>query len=66
MTVDIGIDALEFWPYTTDIFPATPKDPINLIFFGEADPRDIRAALLSLDGDRTAYGMDPIPPFNST
>lgn len=66
VTVDIGLDAVEFWPYTGADLSGTPKDPINLIFFGQADPRDIRAALLSLDGDRTAFGMPSAPPFSST
>jgi len=65
VTVDIGYDAVEFWPYTASNFSGEPKDPINLLFFGQADPRDIRTALLSLDGDRTALGMPPMPPFNS-
>jgi hypothetical protein len=65
-TVSIGNASLVFWPYTGADFSGTPQDPINLIFFGKADPRDIRAALLSLDGDRSALGMPPVPPFNST
>ncbi|MCK4573185.1 MAG: hypothetical protein KAU36_02385, partial [candidate division Zixibacteria bacterium] len=31
---------------------------------GKADPRDIRAALMSVDGDRTAFGWTGDPPFN--
>ncbi|UCG61660.1 MAG: hypothetical protein JSV52_15335 [Candidatus Zixiibacteriota bacterium] len=57
---------LTFWPHTGVDFSSIPQDPINLIFYGKADPRDIRAALLSLDGDRTAYGYWDIPPFNAT
>ncbi len=56
----------EIWPYTGENFSGTPQDPINLIFVGEADPRDIRAALLSLDGDRSAFGFPPVVPFTST
>lgn len=66
VTVSLGSEQLEFWPYTGTNFSGTPQDPINLIFFGEADPRDIRAALLSLDGDRGAFGFPPAAPFNST
>jgi hypothetical protein len=45
--------SLDFWPYTgtrADMSSAT--DPINLIFTGKAHPLDIRAALMSLDGQR--------------
>jgi len=66
VTAAVGEKTVEFWPYTGADLSGAPKDPINLVFFGEADPRDIRAALLSLDGDRTAFGMDALPPFNST
>lgn len=55
---------LTFWPYTGVNFSGTPQDPINLIFYGNADPRDIRAALLSLDGDRTAFSFPDAPPWN--
>jgi hypothetical protein len=64
-TIEVGPNSLTFWPYTGDNFFGTGQDPINLIFFGNADPRDIRAALLALDGDRSAFGMPPFPPFNS-
>lgn len=65
VTVSVGSDAVEFWPYTASDFSGNPKDPINLIFFGKADPLDVRAALMSLDGDRSSLGMPPIPPFNA-
>ena len=65
VTVPVGEKSLEFWPYTASDYSGNPKDPINLIFMGKADPRDIRAALLALDGDRSALGMPPMPPFNS-
>ncbi len=66
VTAQIGQDAVQFWPYTGTNFTGEPQDPINLIFFGQADPRDIRAALLSLSGDRTALGFPAEAPFNST
>ncbi len=66
VTAQIGKDAIQFWPYTGTNFTGEPQDPINLIFFGQADPRDIRAALLSLSGDRTALGFPAEAPFNST
>jgi hypothetical protein len=65
-TVSLGAESLVFWPYTGTSFDATPVDPINLVFAGEADPLQIRAALLALDGDRTAFGLPDLPPFNQT
>jgi len=62
-TVVFGDETLTFWPFTGNNFSGQGHDPINLIFFGEADPRDIRAALLALDGNRP--GVLPMPPFNS-
>ncbi|MCZ6766302.1 MAG: hypothetical protein O7D32_05165, partial [bacterium] len=57
---------LKFWPYTGTNFNGNPQDPINLVFVGRADPTEIRAALLALDGDRTAFGFPPVFPFNAT
>lgn len=53
------------WPYTGESLNGVPSDPVNLIFLGKADPVRIRAALLALDGDRTAFGLPDAPPFNS-
>ncbi len=64
--ISFGDKALRFWPYTGSNFSGEPQDPINLIFVGKADPRDIRAALMSLDGDRSAFGFPPVAPFNAT
>ncbi len=52
---------LHVWPYTGAAFPATPIDPINLVFVGDyADPRQIRAALLGLGGSyRGDMGLGP-------
>ncbi len=66
VAVNFGENHLRFWPYTGNDFSGEPQDPVNLIFFGKADPRDIRAALMALSGDRTAFGYPPMPPFNST
>ena len=55
-----------FWPYTGTDCSASPKDPINLVFVGEADPRLIRQALLALDGNRAAIGLPNAFPFNCT
>ena len=62
----LGDRSVEFWPYTGTNFTGTPQDPINLIFFGENDPRQIRAALMSLGGDRSAFGFPASFPFNCT
>ena len=59
-------ESLSFWPYTGMSFDGSPVDPINLVFTGKADPVQIRAALLALDGDRTAFGFPDAPPFNQT
>lgn len=66
VTVTFGDRSLDFWPWTGTNFSGAPQDPINLIFVGHADPREIRQALLSLDGDRTAFGMPNEAPFNAT
>lgn len=66
VTVAMADETLEFWPYTGANFEGIPQDPINLIFYGEADPRDIRAALIGLDGDRSGTPFPPVPPFTLT
>jgi len=64
--IDVGGGGTEtIWPYTGESLNGVPSDPINLIFLGKADPVRIRAALLALDGDRTAFGLPDVPPFNS-
>ncbi len=60
-----GAESLSIWPYTGNSFDGTAIDPINLAFIGKAGPLQIREALMSLDGDRSAYGIPPIPPFNA-
>jgi hypothetical protein len=64
VTATQGDQSLEFWPYTGTSFNGQPQDPINLIFIGKADPREIMHALLSLDGNRADF--PPVPPFTST
>jgi len=51
-------------PYLTDDL-VTPQDPVNLVFTGTADPREIRNALLGLDGVRGAP-FPPVFPFTCT
>jgi len=65
VTVTWDTDELEFWPYTGAGFSSETVDPVNLVFVGEVDPVQIRAALMALDGDRTAFGFPDVPPFNS-
>ncbi|MDH3290462.1 MAG: hypothetical protein OEO20_07965 [Gemmatimonadota bacterium] len=52
------------WPFTGSDFAGTTVDPINLAFTGWSDPRDLRAALLMLDGDRSVFAGHPqLGPF---
>jgi len=66
VTVNFGSEFLTFWPYTGIDFSGFPQDPLNFIVVGESDPQNIRSALLSLDGDRTAFGFPDAFPFNAT
>ncbi len=62
--VMVGDAGVAFWPYTGTSLVESPVDPINVVFKGQADPVQIREALMSLDGDRTALGFPDLPPFN--
>lgn len=62
VTVDFEGEQIRFWPYTGTSLEETPMDPVNLLFVGDADPLRVRAALLSLDGNRP--GVPSIPPFD--
>ncbi len=63
-TITVGGTDLTIYPYTADSLPATPVDPINLVFVGPyADPRAIRAELLGLGGDRSAFGLPGPNPY---
>ena len=62
----VTVGTSTFWPYTGDDFTGVAKDPINAIFTGHAEPLRIRAALRRLDGNRTAFGLPNVPPFNCT
>ena len=57
---------LTLWPYIGQNLVDGPHDPVNLIFVGQADPRNLRAALIALDGNRTAFGFPDEFPFNCT
>jgi len=69
ITVQLASGSETIYPFTTHEFPLSApdeSDPVNLVFEGAADPREVRAALLSVDGDRTAYGFPSAFPFNCT
>jgi hypothetical protein len=63
IAIPIGSQVVEVWPYTTSDFER-PSDPVNLVFPG-SDPREIRQALMALDGNR-APSFPPQAPFNCT
>ncbi len=65
VSVPLPSQTLDLWPFTGFGF-GVPSDPVNLIWIGQADPRRLRAALLQLDGDRTALGFPNVFPFNCT
>lgn len=59
----VAVAGESVWPYTGSDFTGTSVDPINLVFTGWTDPRDLRAALLMLDGDRSGFAGTPFEPF---
>lgn len=61
--IPAGGGSLEIFPYLTDDLSSNGRDPVNLVFMGQADPRSIRAALMALDGNR---GGTPLAPFDCT
>jgi hypothetical protein len=65
VNVTLPTGTLAFWPYTSASIGGPASDPINLVF-ANRDARAIRAALMFLDGNRTAFGMPNVPPFNCT
>jgi hypothetical protein len=62
--VDVG--GLSVWPWTGRDLGGAIADPMNLVFVGDVDIVRLRAALLSLDGDRTLQGFPGSYPFNCT
>ena len=62
----VSLGALQVWPWTGDDLGNALSDPVNLLFTGEADIVSLRAALMSLDGDRTGAGFPASPPFDCT
>ena len=68
-TLNLGGESRTLWPYLNSDLSSAPEDPVSLVFRGgtaAADPRSIRAALVKLDGDRSAFGFPNVPPFNCT
>jgi len=64
--VSFGGNTLMVWPLTGGDFEGDVADPLNIVFAGEVDVLSLRAALRSLDGNRTAFGLPNAPPFNCT
>ncbi|HEY0305508.1 MAG TPA: hypothetical protein VGC44_11050, partial [Longimicrobiales bacterium] len=65
VTFNAAGQQLTFWPYTSAAIGGAESDPINVVF-ANRDARAIRAALMFLDGNRTAFGMPNVAPFNCT
>lgn len=64
VSVPVGGQVERFWPFASADL-RTPDDPVNLVFAGRADPRNIRNALLALSGARGAP-FPPVAPFDCT
>ena len=64
VAVPVAGSDLVCWPFTGSSFNGTGVDPINIVFTGNAEPMQIRAALLALDGDRSVLGLPPVYPFD--
>jgi hypothetical protein len=57
----VTVDGFTFFPYTANNFYADPQDPNNLLFTGNVDPRQIRAALLACPTATGAPSDSPTP-----
>jgi hypothetical protein len=64
VTIQTTTGEITAWPFTGGDVSGTPSDPVSLVIAGQADPRQLRAALMALDGDRTAFGMPNQSPFD--
>jgi hypothetical protein len=62
VTVEVAGGSVTLWPYATNDY-SQPYDPINLFFPGQ-DPREIRQALLELNGAREGLLPDDLPVLN--
>src|SRR5262245_31915824 len=58
VTVSLAGRSVELWPYTAEDLATHPRDPVNLLF-PDADPRELRQALLGLDASRPAFAGLP-------
>jgi hypothetical protein len=56
VTLDLGGRAEAIWPYTSADLSVTPKDPLNLVFIGAADP------LLECSGARSEASPNDAGP----
>lgn len=65
VAIDLNGSPASLWPYTGEKLDGNASDPVNLVFVGEADPVAVRNALMSLDGNRTAFGFPPVAPFDA-
>jgi hypothetical protein len=63
-SIPVANGTAEIWAYLTDDL-ATEQDPVNLVFTGRADPREIRNLLLGLTGDRASV-FPTVFPFTCT
>jgi len=52
VTTEVAARTRTLWPFTGVDFSGSRSDPVNLVFIGHADPRNIRSALMSLSGER--------------
>ncbi len=62
----VTVGSLDLWPWTGRDLSGATADPMNLLFQGNVDLVSLRAALLSLDGNRAAFGFPPNFPFDCT
>ncbi len=66
VSVSFGSETAEIFPWLGRDFAGLISDPVNLIFVGKVDVVSLRAALMSLDGDRTDFGFPAGYPFDCT
>jgi hypothetical protein len=64
VTAMFGSRELHLWPFTGTDLAGSDADPMNLLFVGNVDVLSLRAALIALDADRTAFGFPLAPPFD--
>jgi hypothetical protein len=62
-TVAAGGITQQIWPWTGVDFSGAATDPMNLVFTGRHDPRNLRAILMSLPGNRAGT---PFAAFDCT